>query len=169
MFLFKGVYRLFFLAFICMVGTSYLGNKTPQVIYQLSANFSDKIKFEENLIELSMILIGVFFTRLVYQLLINKYVLFVVKNIRTVCYACWIHSYDLIENKTGKQDHQFPLGELISRLMNDTQSFRELLTSGALSIIISIVYVISCIIGFIQLDKFMGTGIAVAQFLLHSF
>ena len=87
----------------------------------------------------------------------------VLENIRTVCYSSWLHSYDLIENKSGKDDHQFPMGELICALMNDTQAFRELLTSGALSIIISIVYVISCIVGFIDMDFFMGGTIAFFQ------
>ena len=61
MFLFKGVYRLFFLAFLCMIGTSYLGNKTPEIIYQLSANFNDKLKFQENLFFFDLFTIGSIF------------------------------------------------------------------------------------------------------------
>ena len=163
MFFFKEVYWLFALSFLCMIATSYLGHLTPKVIYQLSANFNQKDLFNETLLSLGLILIGVFISRLIYQLLINKYVMLVLENIRTVCYSSWLHSYDLIENKSGKDDHQFPMGELISRLMNDTQAFRELLTSGALSIIISIVYVISCIVGFIDMDFFMGGTIAFFQ------
>ena len=52
----------------------------------------------------------------------------VLENIRTVCYSSWLHSFDLIENKSGKDDHQFPMGELISRLMNDTQTLENFLT-----------------------------------------
>jgi len=163
MFFFKEVYWLFALSFLCMVATSYLGHLTPRVIYKLSANFYDKDLFDQTLLKLSLILLGVFISRLIYQLLINKYVMLVLENIRTVCYSRWLHSYDLIENKSGKDDHQFPMGELISRLMNDTQAFRELLTSGALSIVISIVYVVSCIVGFVDMDLFMGGTIAFFQ------
>ena len=49
--------------------------------------------------------------------------------------------------------------------MSDTQSFRELMTSGTLGILINLVYVISCLIGFITLDLYVGSVIGLAQIL----
>ena len=75
----KEVYWLFALSFLCMIATSYLGHLTPKVIYQLSANFNQKDLFNETLLSLGLILVGVFISRLIYQLLINKYVMLVLK------------------------------------------------------------------------------------------
>ena len=163
MFLFKGSHLLFGIAIVCMLGTSYFGYLTPGLIYNLSANFQSEPDFYKSLHILLYVLLGIFFTRLVYQLIINKYVKVVLCNIRNECYSVWIESYDLVENKSGKDSHEFPLGDLISRLMNDTQAFRELLTSGTLSIIMNIIFVISCVIGFIKLDVFSGSIISIAQ------
>ena len=97
--------------------------------------------------------------------MINKYVKLIIQHIRAKCYGKWLHSYDLIENQDNSTREQFPLGEVIARIMSDTQSFRELMTSGTLGILINLVYVISCLIGFITLDLYVGSVIGLAQIL----
>ena len=60
-------------------------------------------------------------------------------------------------------EDDFPMGEVIARIMSDTQSIRELLTSGALTIVFNVIFVASCAYGFIQIDGFLGAIIVVAE------
>ena len=55
------------------------------------------------------------------------------------------------------------VGEVIARIMSDTQAIRELMTSGTFGIIIDIVFVFSCLVGFINLNQFSGMVIAGAE------
>ena len=165
LFFFKQVRILFVWILFCLIITSYLGQKTPKLIYDLSANYSNGPLFEQTLKHLLFLLLGIFFSRIIYQVMINKYVKLIIQHIRAKCYGKWLHSYDLIENHDNSTREQFPLGEVIARIMSDTQSFRELMTSGTLGILINLVYVISCLIGFITLDLYVGSVIGLAQIL----
>ena len=49
----------------------------------------------------------------------------------------WLNAFDFNRTESGiRVEDDFPMGEVIARIMSDTQSIRELLTSGALTIVL---------------------------------
>ena len=59
----------------------------------------------------------------------------------------------------------------MARLINDTESLRDLITSGSFAILIDLFFIISCLFSFLMINKIMGgllsfAEIAAAGFLL---
>jgi ATP-binding cassette subfamily B protein len=90
-----------------------------------------------------------YLNRVVFQLSVNKYVRLLMQYARSETYGRWLGSYDLDSDK-------FPQGEIISRVLNDTDSIRELVSSGAFGLLIDLSFVISCLWGFIHIHPFTG-------------
>ena len=151
---------------LCLVFSSFLGQRIPKIVFSLSKNYGDRALYEETIWELFGLMVGIFFSRSFYQLFLNKYMQLIIENIRNICFSKWLNSYDsLIDGKSNEQKDAYPLGEVIARIMSDTQAIRELMTSGAMGIVMNIVFVGSCLIGFIQLDQFSGIIIGFAEVL----
>lgn len=74
---------------------------------------------------------------------------------RLECFSRWLHVYDL---HTGSEDHrdEYPQGEVMARIINDTEAIRELMTSGSFGILIDLFFVVSCLISFITINLVSG-------------
>lgn len=160
-------YKLFFfqegnnilvLLIACLIVSAFLGAMTPKLIADLSRNFDSDFDFKISLKALLINFIAVYINRVIYQLSVNKYVRMMIQYARTQTYQKWIYSR---ENNSDK----YPQGEIISRIMSDTDAIRDLITSGAFGIFIDLFFVISCLVGFIRLQKFTGFFIALAEVL----
>ncbi len=128
----------------------------------LAENYSDKELFYNSLFSLGLLFVGIYVNRVVYQLTINKYVQMLMQNVRSLCYDKWLHTYDM--KKGGDSKHEdYPQGEVIARIMNDTESFRELMTSGSFGIFIDVFFVISGLISFVTLNKVTGISLAICE------
>lgn len=77
---------------------------------------------------------------------------------RNLCYRSWLY-----HRKDWKIKDKFPLGELVARIVNDTEAIRELITSGSFGILIDLFFVVSSLISFINLNTKAGTFIVCAE------
>jgi ABC-type multidrug transport system fused ATPase/permease subunit len=154
----------FIIIIICLIISSVLGFLTPSYINDLYNSYGEtsSSSFERIFKILAIIFIGEYLVRVVYQLIINKYVSVMLTEIRGLCYERWLLAYETIEHGDNKKD-RFPLGEVLARLMNDTESFKDLVTSGTFSIFIDIFYIISCLISFISLNTTSGIFLIIAE------
>ncbi len=159
LFFFKGSGRLLYIVGIGLLISSVLGALTPLKITELASHYHDAPAFNQRLQFLAWLFIGIYCNRVVYQLSINRYILLLMQNVRTICYRKWLHIYDLQSNQKGASE-RYPRGEVVSRIMNDTESLRELMTSGTFGIFIDLFFVISCLGSFITLNRGLGLFLA---------
>lgn len=161
-FLFDGGKRFLVVVLLCLVGSAYLGALTPQMISELAKNYDVEADFYQTLWSLSFLFTGVYLNRVFYQLGINKYMQLLMQNTRSICYEKWLHAYDVKTSKDSRSE-RYPQGEVISRIMNDTEALREMMTSGTFGIFIDIFFVVSCLISFITLNKVSGIALSLAE------
>jgi ATP-binding cassette subfamily B protein len=141
------------LLFVCLAISAYLGARTPGLISDLSRNYQSDELFHGSVILLLINFLSVYANRVVYQLAVNKYVRMLVQYARTETYGRWLSSHELDSDK-------YPQGEILSRIMSDTEAIRDLVSSGSFGIFIDLCFVASCLVGFINLQKFTGLFIA---------
>ncbi len=158
LFFFKGSVFMMNLLIICLAISAYLGSKTPSLISNLSKNYESDPLFQTAILALLINFLAVYINRVIYQLAVNKYVRLLIQYARSETYARWLSSHELDSDK-------YPQGEILSRIMSDTEAIRDLLTSGSFGIFIDLCFVISCLVGFISLQKFTGYYIAGAEVL----
>ncbi len=161
-FLFKGGEKLIGVVGVCLLISSLLGALTPLKITELAKSYDDTVAFQKSLKFLGFLFIGIYFNRALYQLFVNRYILLLMQNVRLACYQKWLHAYDMQTNKDGRSE-RYPQGEVVSRIMNDTESLRELMTSGTFGIFIDIFFVVSCLGSFIFLNKTLGFFLAFVE------
>lgn len=150
------------IVFLCLLVSSFLGALTPQKIPDLSTNYENKELFYGTMWQLAAIFLGIYVNRVIYQLGLNKYIQLLMNNTRALCYEKWLHTYDVKTAKDSRSE-RYPQGEVIARIMNDTESFRELMTSGTFGIFIDVFFVISALVSFIFLNKVTGIFLSVAE------
>ncbi len=141
------------LLIVCLGISAYLGALTPRLISDLSRHYDNDVLFHTSVVALLINFLSVYTNRVVYQLAVNKYVRMLVQYARTETYGRWLASHELDSDK-------YPQGEILSRVMSDTEAIRDLITSGSFGIFIDLCFVVSCLIGFITLQKFTGFFIA---------
>lgn len=143
---------------LCLIFASYLGVKTPGLITNLSKNYSDSDLFYQSIITLLINFIFVYLNRVSYSFLINKYVRMLIQNSRVSTFTNWLKAPELSVDK-------YPQGEIISRIMSDTEAIRELISSGAFGVFIDLSFVISSLVGFIKIHFFSGLVLSSAEIL----
>lgn len=143
---------------LCLVIASVLGMKTPELITNLSKNYHSDELFYWALKALLLNFLLVYFNRVSYSFLINKYVRMLIQNARVNTFSQWIKAPELSVDK-------YPQGEIISRIMSDTEAIRELITSGAFGVFIDLSFVISSLFGFIKIHRFSGMVLSTAEIL----
>ncbi|MEC7276648.1 MAG: ABC transporter ATP-binding protein [Bdellovibrionota bacterium] len=161
-FLFEGGRRFLVAVLLCLIGSSVLGALTPKMISKLAESYSVESDFYTSLKQLAFLFGGVYLNRVFYQLSINKYIQQLMQNTRSICFEKWLHAYDVKTSKDSRSE-RYPQGEVISRIMNDTESLRELMTSGTFGIFIDVFFVVSCLISFISLNKVSGIALSLAE------
>ena len=154
-FRFKGIYPLALVILTCLGISAFLGGQIPGMIANLSRTYDDLDKFKQSLISLSILFGAVYINRAFYQVGVNKFIQLLVRRVRNFCYEKWLLHYDLQSSK-DKKTEAFPQGEVMARIMNDTEAFRELITSGTFGIFIDLFFVISCLISFLKINLISG-------------
>lgn len=148
--------------FICLIVSSILGAVTPLKIAQLSKFYETESLYYRTIYYLAFIFGGVYINRVIYQLFINKYIQLLMNHTRGTCYEHWLHSYEIKSGHKHVED-VYTQGEVISRIMNDTESLRELMTSGTFGIFIDVFFVISCLVSFISLNTVSGLFLGASE------
>ena len=163
-FIFQGGGRYLFSIALCLIFSAFLGALLPLKITQLAQNYNDTTLFSSCLKTLCILFIGIYFNQVLYQLAVNRYILLLMQNVRLRCYQKWLHVYD-IQSGRDKYSERYPLGEIIARMINDTESLRELMTSRTFGIFIDFFFILSCLGSFLFLNQKMGLFLTVAEML----
>lgn len=145
-----------------LVIAAILGAFVPGMIAEVARSYDDTQLFEKSLWGLFFIFIGVYLNRVCYQLAVNKYVKLLVQKVRTLCYEKWLLHYDVQSSKKADSE-RYPQGEVLARIMSDTEAVRELITSGTFGIFIDLFFVVSCLVSFISMNTTSGIILASAQ------
>lgn len=141
--------------FLHMAATSAIGLYLPGITESF---YQDFLRDE---LTPFMVLGGLFLVeyvnRLGYQISTYKFVQHLLIETRTKTYGLWLRAP--LKSRRKASDDDFPLGEVLARIMSDSESVKELVTSGAFGIIIDFVFIISSLIGFLRIDARVGGGL----------
>lgn len=149
LFFFEGSKLMLVMVLVCLIISAVLGIMTPKLVANLSFNYADDALFKASLVALLINFVAVYINRVIYQLAVNKYVRLLIQYARTQTYGRWLSSNE-------HDSEKYPQGEILSRIMSDTEAIRDLITSGSFGIFIDLCFVASCLVGFITLNKFTG-------------
>ena len=124
---------------ICLGLTSILGFIIPNYLLNLNKNFGNSELFYKTIFQFALIYFGIYLVRILYQLVINLFIRDLMASVRNQVYKTWLLHFE--GNNKNDKEQDYPQGEVIARIMSDTQALRELVTSGAFGIIIDLFYV----------------------------
>lgn len=156
---------LIFFIILALVSASVLGYYTPIIVSELYDGFDDGDSIMPILYALGGLYIGEYLASVVYQLGISRYVQKLLQHIRSKSYKKWILTYDSIgKGKFGS--HNYPMGEVIARILNDTEAVIEMVSSGSFKIFIDFAFIISSLISFVRLNTVSGVALIIAEVLV---
>jgi len=161
-FYFQGIWYLASAIIFCLILSSVLGALTPRLIGDLAKNYDDTALYYDSIYLLLFLFVGAYLNRGLYQLAVNKFVKLLVQNVRTETYQKWLLSYD-VQTHDDHVKEKYPQGEVLARVVSDTEAIRELITSGTFGIIIDIFFVVSCLVSFIGVNFISGVGLAITE------
>ena len=148
--------------FFNLVISAVTGYLTPRFITGFYNSLTSDQAFNEQLILLVALFVGEYVNRFCFSLSTHRYIQILLTEIRKQSFSLWIKSP--FKRKSGKHD-EYPLGEVLARLMNDTDAVREIVSSGSFSIFIDIIFILSCLISFLELNSTTGLALFVAEVL----
>jgi len=137
--------------------TGYL---TPRLTKSFYEALDKQDEFKHQMILLLVLFAGEYLNRLFFTLSTHRYIQLLLVDIRKRSFGLWLKAP--FKRKSGKHD-EYPLGEVLARLMNDTDAVREVVSSGSFAIFIDIIFIISCLISFLQLNSTTGFVLFVAE------
>tara|TARA_B100001971_G_scaffold215195_1_gene260259 strand:+ start:86126 stop:87919 length:1794 start_codon:yes stop_codon:yes gene_type:complete len=155
---------LFFIA-VSLMMSAVIGYYTPKVINDLYASFQAKTSFDEAIKFLIILFVAEYISSVIYQISLNRYIQMLLQYIRSKSYQKWILTYESI-GKGSFSSRNYPLGEVLSRILNDTEAVIEMVSSGSFKIFIDLTFIISCLISFIQLNTVSGIALIIAEVLV---
>lgn len=137
--------------------TGYL---TPQFISAFYNFLGKNEEFYHHLWLLAILYAGEYFNRFLFTLSTQRYVQLLLASIRKKSFSLWLRAP--LRRKSGTHD-DYPMGEVLARLMNDTDAVREVVSSGSFSIFIDIIFILSCLVSFLRLNSTTGFVLFVAE------
>ncbi len=153
---------LILLVLTCLLISAYLGFLTPKAISNLYQSYTNQEQFDSAFHFLIILFAAEYLNRIIYQISVTKYVQKLVEYVRSLCYGNWLNSYEVIETGKNNKD-RYPLGEVLARIISDTESVRELVSMGGFGIFIDIFFITSCLISFISLNTTSGIFLIIAE------
>lgn len=142
-----------------MLVTAGIGVALPLVTENFYGHFRDQAL--DAFIVLGGLFLLEYVNRIGYQLSTYKYVQNLLGETRARTYALWLRAPLKVKRK-GVED-EFPLGEVLARIMTDTDAVKELVTSGAFGIFIDVIFILSALVGFLRIDGQIGLGLVVIE------
>lgn len=137
--------------------TGYL---TPRFITAFYESLNKEAEFKHQLTLLILLYVGEYLNRFFFSLATNRYIQVLLTEIRRKSYSLWLKAP--FKRKSGKHE-EYPMGEVLARLMNDTDAVREVVSSGSFAIFIDIIFILSCLISFLQLNSTTGVSLFIAE------
>jgi ATP-binding cassette subfamily B protein len=154
---------IFFIA-LALCGAAYLGYLTPILISELYSSYDSDTDFVPALKKIGILFVFEYFVQIIYQISLSRYVQLALQHIRSKSYSNWIRSYESVGiGKFG--DTKYPLGEVLARVLSDTEAVIEMVGSGSFKIFIDFTYILSCLVSFITLNTTSGITLIIAEVL----
>ncbi len=154
--------EVFLISFILfnMVISAVTGYYTPRLITGFYEALNTEHEFRSQLISLVCLFVGEYVNRMLFTLSTHRYIQLLLVDLRKTSFSLWLKAP--FKKKSGKHD-EYPLGEVLARLMNDTDAVREVVSSGSFAIFIDIIFIFSCLISFLQLNSTTGVALFIAE------
>lgn len=150
-----------FILFNLMI-SAVTGYLTPRLITDFYQSLNSDEKFNQHFMWLAGLFVAEYVNRFFFQISTHKYIQLLLMDIRNRSFSLWLKAP--FKSKSKKHD-EYPLGEVLARLMNDTDAVREVVGSGSLGIFIDVIFILSCLISFLQLNSTTGLSLFVAEFI----
>ncbi len=156
----KSETKLIIFIVINLVISGITGYYTPRFITDFYEALN-KDTFHYHFTALAVLLGVEYLNRLFFTLSTHRYIQLLLTELRRKSFSLWLKAP--FKKTTGKKHDDYPLGEVLARLMNDTDAVREVVSSGSFAIFIDIIFILSCLISFLQLNSTTGLSLFVAE------
>lgn len=147
--------------FANLIITAVTGYLMPQYITQ----FYESLKNEESFNHYFWLLGGLFAVeyanRFLFQVCSHRYIQILLNEIRGKSFSLWLKAP--FKKRAGGKHDEYPMGEVLARIMTDTDAVREIVSSGGFGIFIDIIFILSSLISFLQLNSTTGLSIFLAE------
>ncbi len=137
------------------------GYFTPRLITKFYVSLGTESAYKTNLFLLGALFVGEYLNRFLFTLSTHRYIQLLLMSIREKSFSLWLRAPFKQKGKNKQED--YPLGEVLARLMNDTDAVREIVSAGAFAIFIDIIFVISFLISFLQMNSTTGLALFIAE------
>ena len=166
--LYKGSLPLMVVVCFCLIASGILGHFSPKLILEMGNSYGGD-GFTDSLNALLIFFFFIYTNQVIYQITLNKYIQNLVIEARTQCYSKWLLYHDIQTQKNAVSE-RYPQGEVLAHIVNDTESVRELMTSGTFGIILNAFFVTASLMSFVtindKLGLFLGTFVIVSSITL---
>lgn len=152
---------------ITLVTSMILGYLTPIYISELFNSY-DTGEFWPSFKMLAYILGTEYVIQVIYNISIINYVVKILLKVRMYSYSNWLNSYESISSGKNSKD-QYPMGEVLARIINDTESLTDLVQSQSFKIIFDLVFIIACLVSLLKLNTTSGIILIAAEIFLCFF
>lgn len=152
---------ILFILFNLLV-SAVTGYLTPRLISDFYQSLKDQSAFDVHFKYLAMLFVGEYLNRFFFQVSTHRYIQLLLMDIRRRSYSLWVKAPF---RGHGKKQDDYPMGEVLARLMNDTDAVREVVSSGSFAIFIDIIFIASCLVSFLQLNSTTGVTLFIVEIL----
>jgi ABC-type multidrug transport system fused ATPase/permease subunit len=146
---------------INLLVSAVTGYLTPRLISDFYQSLKEQASFDHHLRLLAYLFAAEYINRFLFQVSTHRYTQLLLSEIRKRSYSLWLKAP--FKNKTTQKHDEYPLGEVLARLMNDTDAVREVVSSGSFGIFIDIIFIFSCLISFLQLNSTTGVTLFIVE------
>jgi len=140
-----------------LILSAILGFYTPRLIADFYQQF--ELHFYDSALSLVFLLGLEYFNRAFFQLATHKYIQLLLQEVRSTSYSNWLTA----PLGKGKNKKDYPMGEVLARLMNDPEAVKEIVSSGSFGLFIEIIFIFSCLVSFLKLNSATGFSLFVAE------
>ncbi len=147
--------------FINLGVSALTGYYTPRLITRFYESLGTESAFQSNFSLLLILFAGEYLNRFLFQLCTHRYIQKLLMSIREQSFSFWLRAPFKQKGRAKQED--YPLGEVLARLMNDTDAVREIVSAGAFAIFIDVIFILSCLISFLRLNSTTGFGLFAAE------
>ncbi len=164
-FLQKDFHLSFMVIFISLGLSSALGVFVPRILKDLYDALEENYSFFQKFYLLLFLFIAQYLLKSLYQIGIAKLTKTAIQKIRALSFRSWVQTH---EGSPLKNDYEeFPMGEVMARIVADTDSIRELASSGSFTLVMDFLFLLSSFISFILIVPGIGLSlVAVELFVL---
>lgn len=149
---------------LLFLAMSVIGFFLPQKIHEIYDDTQKASFFLQSIIILTVIFILQYFVRVIYQYYTTKLCQQILQNMRTDLFRKWM--LDRSSWAAHGQADRFPLGEILSRMLKDSDAIKEIIDNGSLTIFIDLIFVAATLISLMQIDLFLGAIFSFFQLLI---